>query len=232
MGINKLHAMLGFTRPGKLGPYLCMALVAAACAGCKTVVLLGYLIGGPPSIEPEFDKQTKMSLKDDDKRIAVVCYAPKELKFDVEDVDAELAQHVAMRLNGHGMKVIAPSAVQNWLDQHDDWDSPAEVGRAVEADWVVYIDMQEYSLYEKGTMQLYRGRTTAMVKVFDMNEDEGEEIFAKEVVSVYPIRVAKPAHEIPRDRFKALYMSRLSDEIGHLFYEHFAGDEIAHGVVD
>lgn len=232
MRIDKYHASPRQPRRRMFGPLFCMAIVCIACTGCKAVVFLGYLIGGPPSIEPEFDKQTKFSLKDDGKRIAVVCYAPKELKFDIEDVDVELARYVAMRLNGHGMKVIAPAAVQNWLDKNDDWDSPAEVGRALEADWVVYIDMQEYSLWEKGSMELRRGRTTAMIKVFDMNEGDGEEIFTKELVSVYPIRAPKPAHEMKRERFKSLYMSRLSDEIGQLFYEHFAGDEIAHGVVD
>ncbi|QDU42056.1 hypothetical protein Mal52_05110 [Symmachiella dynata] len=232
MRIDNHHTMQDQPRRQMLKLLLCAMLLASTCTGCKAVVLLGYLIGGPPSIEPPFDIQTKTSLKEDDKRIAVVCYAPKELKFDTEDVDDELAQHVAMRLNSHGMKVIAPAAVQNWLDQNDDWDSPAEVGHALEADWVVYIDMQEYSLWEEGSMELYRGRTTAMVKVFDMNDGDGEEIFTKEIVSVYPIRAPKPAHEIKRDRFKALYLSRLSEEIGQLFYEHYAGDEIAHGVVD
>ena len=177
MRIDNHHTMQDQPRRQMLKLLLCSMLLASTCTGCKAVVLLGYLIGGPPSIEPPFDIQTKTSLKEDDKRIAVVCYAPKELKFDTEDVDDELAQHVAMRLNSHGMKVIAPAAVQNWLDQNDDWDSPAEVGHALEADWVVYIDMQEYSLWEEGSMELYRGRTTAMVKVFDMNDGDGEEIF-------------------------------------------------------
>jgi hypothetical protein len=31
--------------------------------------------------------------------------------------------------------------------------------------------------------------------------------------------------------FRRLYMSRLSEEIGWLFYEHYAGDDIPHGAL-
>ncbi len=42
-------------------------------------MILGYLIGGPPSIEPDFDKETGISLQGKDKTVAVVCFAPREL---------------------------------------------------------------------------------------------------------------------------------------------------------
>lgn len=211
---------------------LLVAVVTGSCTGCNIVVLLGYLISGPPSIEPEFDKQTSTSLRDDDKQIAVICYAPKELKFNEDDIDTTLAKHVAHRLNSNGMTVLSPDRVQAWLDQNDDWDSPAEVGKALEVDWVISINLEEYSLYEKGVTNLYRGRTNAMVQVFDMSEGNGHEVFSHELVSVYPIRQPKPTSEISYNRFKLLYLSRLSDEMGRLFYEHYAGDNIQHGVLD
>jgi len=230
MTVLSPQTVTGGSRSTIFFPLMGVALMAIACSGCNAVILAGYLIGGPPTIKPEFMVQTNMSLKDDDKTVAVVCYAPKELKFDVDDVDAQLALHVAHRLNSHDIKVLNPQRVQKWLDNNDDWYSPSEVGEALEADWVVYIDMREYTLYEKGSTNLYRGRTTAMVQVVDMSD--GEVVFDKELVSVYPLRAPKPTGEISRERFKALYLSRLSEEIGQLFYEKFAGEEIAHGFLD
>ncbi len=213
--------------------WLMVAVLLTFNSGCTSGMLvgLGYLIGGPPSIAPIFDQQQGFSLKDDDKKIAVVCYAPKELKFDVDDVDAEIAKQVAYRLNNKGMKVIAPAVVQHWLDHNDDWDSPAEIGVALEADWVIYIDMEEYSLYEKGSTKLYRGRTSAMVEVYDMSDGAGHEIFAHELTSTYPLRQAASTDDIPKQRFKSLYMSYLGEEIGKIFYPHYAGDSIPHGVL-
>jgi len=211
---------------------LLLVVALSTCTGCNVIVGLGYFIGGPPTIEPVFDQQTKLSLRDDDKMVAVVCYAPKELKFDVDDVDVSLARHVAHQLAAHDIKVMRPDQVQAWLDRNDDWDSPAEVGRALEVDWVIYIDLEEYSLYEKNVSNLYRGRTSAMVKVFDMSDGEGHELFVQELVSQYPIRQPVPTSDISHNKFKMLYMGFLSNQIGRMFYEHFTADDIGHGVLN
>ena len=50
---------------------VCLSLVLMA--GCQQFVILSYLIGGPPSIEPDFDKETGICLKDKKKTVAVVC---------------------------------------------------------------------------------------------------------------------------------------------------------------
>ena len=43
-------------------------------AGClKQMLFLGYLIGGPPSIEPDFDRNAKKSMTGKDVTVAVVC---------------------------------------------------------------------------------------------------------------------------------------------------------------
>lgn len=205
-------------------------LVTVTQPGCNVVLLLGYLIGGPPSIAPDFDEKTKESLADKGKKVLVLCYAPTELKWDNEAVDYELAKHVAYRLNLNKIKVIDPDRVNNWLDQNPDWDKPAELGKAFDVHYVVYIDMKEYSLFEEHSSNLYRGRTQAIVSVIKMDEDrkDGRVIYSKELVSRYPISTPKSVDEIAYANFKKLYLSRLSEEVGILFYEHFAGDEVPH----
>ncbi|HEX6985781.1 MAG TPA: hypothetical protein VF170_10400, partial [Planctomycetaceae bacterium] len=74
-----------------------LAALALVC-GCNYVVGLGYLLGGPPSIEPEFDRATNKSLGDKDVTVAVACYAPTELKWDNAEIDREVAEFVSHRL--------------------------------------------------------------------------------------------------------------------------------------
>ena len=62
----------------------CLSLVFMA--GCQQFVILGYLLGGPPSIEPDFDTQTGQSLVDKKKTVLVLCYAPKEIQWDFDAV--------------------------------------------------------------------------------------------------------------------------------------------------
>src|SRR5688500_11516432 len=78
-----------------------MLVVLAMClpqSGCTQIVTLGYLIGGPPSIEPDFDAKTNVSLKKKGKKVLVMCYAPKEVKWDFDSVDRELGRHLSHRL--------------------------------------------------------------------------------------------------------------------------------------
>lgn len=208
--------------------WMVLLLAAVAMPGCNYVVLAGYLIGGPPSIEPHFDATMKKSMTDKDVTVAVVCYALPELKWDFDQVDREVSKYVARRLVQHKIKVIRPDSVQEWLDTHDDWDRPEEIGAHFGTTYVVYIDLHKYSLYEENSANLYRGRSEALVSVFEMDEDdEGEKIYSKEIVSRYPLSVPRSTSEITYGRFKKQYLSRLSEEIGRLFYEHYNGDDMA-----
>lgn len=203
------------------------ALTAAALSGCNYVVFLGYLLGGPPSIEPDFDKTTGQSLTDKGVKVAVVCYAPNDLRFQFHKIDKEIAKYVAFRLAEHKIHVVNPDRVQAWLDENADWDTPAEIGKALEATHVLYIDLHHFQLYEEDSANLFRGRAEATISVYQMNgTPDGEKIYTQEHVSRYPLAVPRSAYEISYTNFKRQYLSRLSEEIGRLFYEHYNGDDI------
>lgn len=195
--------------------------------GCNYVVFLGYLIGGPPSIEPRFDADTGKSMTDYEVTVAVVCYTPTELKWDFDKIDYEVGKYVSFRLGEHKVKFVNPDIVRAWLDKNPDWDHPEEIGAALGVTYVVYIDMHAFSLYEKDSANLYRGRCEALVSVYEMLEDgSGDKVWGKEVTSVYPLRAPRSTSEVTYTTFKKQYLSRLSEEIGRLFYEHYAGDDI------
>ncbi|MDB5387463.1 MAG: hypothetical protein JWM11_3109 [Planctomycetaceae bacterium] len=206
------------------------AILCLFMTGCAQVVMLGYLIGGPPSIEPDFDKKTNISLSEKGRKVLVMCYAPKEVKWDFDSVDKELGVHVTHRLNQNQIKVMDPEAVNSWLDTHADWDQPEEIGRDFEVDFVVVIEIRKFGLYEQGSKDLFRGNSEISLSVFEMEKNgEGNEIYDKEVVSKFPIHQPVQTSETSYYDFKQLYLSRLSDEIGRHFYDHYAGDDIPHG---
>jgi hypothetical protein len=221
------HRRRNTARKTRLAGWLIAACVLAVLPGCNFVVLFGYLIGGPPSIEPDFDVMTGKSMTGKDVTVAVVCYAPMELQYDFHAIDNEIAKYVTFRLNQHHIKVVNPDQIRAWLDEHSGWDRPDEIGRAFGVKYVVYIDVSKYSLYEESSANLYRGRAEGMVSVFEMDETgEGEKIYSKEILSKFPLAVPRSASETTYSRFKREYLSRLSDEIGRLFYEYYNGDDI------
>ena len=209
-----------------------LLLLPLTLAGClKQIVMLGYLIGGPPSIEPDFDMMTKKSMTAKDVTVAVVCYAPLEVKYDFSAIDAELAKYVTYRLVQHKVKVVNPDQVRAWLDENaDNWDEPSEIGRALHVKYVVYIDLESFNLWEEHSHDLLRGHAEGLVSVFEIGDDGeegGEKIFTKEITSRFPLAAPRAATDVSYATFKQQYLSRLSEEIGRLFYEHYNGDDIS-----
>ncbi len=205
------------------------AALLLSTSGCNYFIALGYLIGGPPQVEPMFEQVTKKSLTDKDTRVAVVCYASDDLKYECENIDHIIAHQVTHQLSNVGKVDVVPNdEVRAWMIQNPDWDTAAEVGAAFDVNYVVFIDVSEFSLYERDSNTLFRGRCEAIVSVYEMEADgEGKSIFSHDLNSQYPIQIPRSATDVSYDTFRMEYFSRLSDEIGRLFYPYLNGDDIA-----
>lgn len=205
-----------------------LALGLLLCtSGCAQFTLLAYLIGGPPSIEPDFDRETGEGLDNPDYRIAVICFAPDEMKLSHPEVDLEVASAVALRLRLNEIPVISPERVHAWLDQNRDWDHPEEVGAGLDATHVIEVELAEFDLYEQNSTHLYRGQTEAYINVYEMDESGiGDRIYSKELEFVFPTEAPRFAHDQPLTKFKMEYLAVLSEKIGFLFYARYTGDLI------
>jgi hypothetical protein len=207
---------------------LSLAVVVGVAQGCSPIAMIGYILAGPPSIEPDFETETGLSMEVGEKKVAVVCFAPKDLLIEFPQIDDELAAQVAWRLGEHKISIIRPEYIRAWVDEHPDWELPEEIGREFKADYVIQIEMGAFSLYEGESTTLFRGRTEAYVKVCEMDDSKksGEQIYSKDIDFIFPHAVPRSAYDTTQTRFKREYISRLSEKIGFLFYEHFNGDTI------
>lgn len=212
---------------------LAILFLVAGQSGCQPFMLLGYLLGGPPSTDPDFHQKTKQTLEGKNKVTLVYCYASKELKWDHESVDFDLAKHVAYQLNGKKIKVVDPDRVYAWLDKHDRWRKTAEIGAAFKADYIVHIDVKDYSLTEANVNNLYRGRADCIVNVVKMDENkrDGAVIYTTSLKSNFPKNGPVDQAAMPFTEFKKRYLSALSYEIGKLFFSTETGDDIPYSML-
>ena len=209
--------------------WLVSACLLMVMPGCNYFILLGYLIGGPPQLEPLFEKETKKSFTDRDVRVAVVCYAPEELTKFHDNIDQLLMTRLSAMLYRNKIDIINPDAIMAWMVNHPDWDSPEEIGAEFDVNFVVYVDIAEFSLYEQDSTSLFRGRCDSIVSVYEMETDgDGKRIFNKEINSVFPIQVPRSASDVSYEQFRNDYFFRLADEIGRLFYPYLNGDDVVH----
>jgi len=205
-----------------------IALLLVTTPGCNYFLLLGYLIGGPPQIEPLFEKETQKCMTDRNIRVAIVCFAKDELKYQFDNIDHIIASRLTNQLASKKIDVVPYDEVRTWLKDNPDWDTAIEIGAEFDVNFVIHVDVSAFSLYERDSNTLYRGRCDAIVSVYEMETDgDGKRIFSRDVNSIFPLQVPRSAADVSYDTFRMEYIWRLSDEIGRLFYPYLNGDDIS-----
>jgi hypothetical protein len=134
-------------------------------------------------------------------------------------VEADLARQVSTLLRQHvsKIKIVDPQKVAEWTDAND-WSEYTEVGKALGADIVVGIDLQEFRLYQGQT--LYQGRASLMVTVHDCKEG-GKLVYEKPVPrAIYPPNTGIPTSDLPEVEFRRKFVRVLADQIARHFYAH------------
>lgn len=193
--------------------------VVAGQLGC-TNALVGalYLFKGN-SVGPEYK-----ALKG--KRLAIVCRPIVELQYSTGSVSEELAQTLGVFLekNLGRIEIIDPQKVAAWTDEHE-WEEFTEIGEALDAEMVLGIDLQHFSIYQGQT--LYQGKALASLRLFDMRE-KGKVVFQKTLPQVvYPPNTGVPTSEKDEGEFRRTFVSVLADQIGRYFYAHDAYSDFA-----
>ena len=166
---------------------------AALSAGCQASTLAYFIFP-----EAKHEAEMKKLASDDKKevRVAVLTYST-ELDAEPELVQADrtLSEMVASKLrelceeNHENVTIINPAKVEEFKTSHPGWKQEpnlADIGRQFKADYLIYIEISNLSLYEKGAAhQLYHGQAGMSVQVVDVRKPQ-ESPLPKQVSFVYP----------------------------------------------
>lgn len=198
-------------------------VASSACclglAGCTQLLLTGMFFLKGMETEPEFE-----GLKG--KQTAVVCRPLVELQYSGSDAATLLAREVGRRMVERGKKiqVVPAQKVEEWVDEHD-WDEFADVGRALKSDYVVGIELEEFSLYQGQT--LFQGRASVHVTVHDVNDD-GKTIYEKRLDRIiYPPNSGVSTSDKTEEQFRRDFTAVVAERIGRCFYPFDHRDDTA-----
>lgn len=203
----------------KLMPLRPNAWVAAAIVsllialgGCRTIITTAtYLIKGPHR-DPKYD-----ILEDAKKKKVAVVVRP--LGFASPNADKELARAITRQLSQRLRKpVMVPSQdVENWLDNNLSWETFEEVGRGVDADYVLGIELQNISLRE--SQVLFKGRAEIYFEL--VNCATRERLVEEQLPELqYPPNMPIQASETNEHTFRRHFVDYLAHEIGKFFYSY------------
>ncbi len=188
-------------------------LILGTAGGCNMLAALGY-IAHEDNAEAKFDKLGG-------KRVAVVCRPVEQLQYADSGAAPDLAASVSTLLGKNLKKchLVSSTEVAEWADEHN-WQEYSEIGKAVKADFVVGIDLEQFSLNEGQT--LYKGRAEIHVCVYDM-KNGGKKVFDEKLPSpelVYPPNSAVANTDRTEAEFRRQYISVLADHVARNFYPH------------
>jgi len=199
----------------RLSPGLRLAVVALLAlplaTGCSLITTVAYLV------QPEKDAPAEFKgLRG--KHVAVVCKPIVELEFSDASSARELATMVGSLVaqNVRKARVIDQHEVARWIDENAWVDYPT-LGKALDADIVVGIDLEQFRMHEGST--LYRGRASANVRVYDVADKQL--LFEKRLDGfTFPGDSAVPAADQSETQFRALFLQVLARKIARSFHAY------------
>lgn len=202
---------------------LVLFATVATSTGCiKEMAQLLYVIKGH-KVEPAFTE-----LKD--KTVAVVCNSDATA-YGPDSLSVTIAKHIAiaMTISTDKITVAAPAKVDEFIEANG-WheDSAGRLGEAVGADYVVVIDVDNYSIHEGAT--LFKGKSEWTASAYDVAK-EGRIVFTKGPSQYSFPKDGRPSIQTSEREFESFYLARLADHISKQFIsydklESFAEDAI------
>lgn len=197
------------------------AVVLPAASGCSTLFTAAYLFQ-PADVPAEFT-----GLRG--KHVAIACRPIVELEFTDAGSARELASLVGAQIGSkvRRTRIIGQQEVARWVDENSWVDYPS-LGKSLDADLVVGVDLEAFRLHEGST--LYRGRATAHVKVYEVATKKI--VFEKRIDDFsFPANTAIPASDQSEAEFRGMFLQMLSQKISRCFHayesrEVFAEDSL------
>lgn len=196
---------------------ICFALlgiVLVTSSGCiHSILATGlYLVQGGNFVSAEYD-----GLKG--QRVVVVCRPPSSHEYQHAGAASSIARQVSrmLEINVKNIDIVDSSEVDDWTDMNDVGDFKG-LGRAVNADQVVHIELEQFELYKGRT--LYQGNSDVTITVYNMKEN-GKRVWERNLGQVlYPRHSGIPAQDKPIGMFQREYEDVLAAAIAIHFYKH------------
>ena len=214
---------------------LACGMLLLSSSGCQIIIGLLLMLQGPPTIEADFKDHTKKNMAEKGKKVIVLCTAPEKAKGDYASLEVDLITEVTRRMRGEGIQVVDEHKTATWLDDRGgqvDEDAIADLCRKFKGDYVILFEIDKFSTQEENSPWLHRGRTECKVLVLvpgkktkEIKRPPMKTIYTKEFSSVYPVHQPVSAEQRSIIAFRKEYISRVSDELARLFYDHRPGED-------
>jgi hypothetical protein len=200
---------------------------AVLCAGCDPGATLYFLM--PEAKEPPEMKQLASDDKEKEVKVVILIYDRLDPRPELAQVDRQLSELLSHQLRDlfeqskKKVTIVPPRRVDEYRNTNPSrhGPDPAEVGKYFHADYVIYLELNEMSLYERGSNLLLRGQAHISVSLVDLNNpDETPE--PREFTCVYPSegKAQDSGPDMPLVKFRAQFLASIARRLSYYFAPH------------
>jgi len=186
--------------------------------GCGKFIYFFWPFGRTATIPAEFDGLKIRS-------VAVVVFAPESTQFEYPWAVLNLSAMTSARLRAgvKGLTTVDAQKINAYQRKNLHWAEMdrAALGKALKADFVLYISLVEFSTVEEGYVDLLRGTINGEIKVYDCSKKEDDAcVWTCENIRVkFPktatVRTAKNEADI-----HSIILVKFSEELAKKFYSY------------
>jgi len=193
--------------------------------------MFGKMVTGDPLVKAEFRAMTRVDLSKGKHTVLVFCTTPETVESELATLKFDLIDGVTRRMKLHGVKVINPDRVADWIDENGGTGTgPSEIAKDFDADYIVRIDVDSFRTKEINSPELLRGTSSGFVRVFKVDgtgtDKVAHNVYTTEFKSVYPAHQPISQHGRTSVSFHKDYVDRVCEQLAQRFYDHRPGNDI------
>ena len=192
-------------------------VTACSITGCGALAQLLYVVKGHdiPAEYSEFENSS----------VAVIVLTDSS-SYGPDRLSDKIEHYIVTKLisNVDDIDIISNREIENWIDING-WDETEtqELGQGVGADYVLAVNVEDYSIREGST--IYKGRSEVTVTVVQSETGKVTHVSGPNHME-YPEN-GRPAIQSDDRKFEAFYLAWLTDRIARQFYEHDPNTDVA-----
>ena len=201
--------------------FLClMAIMLAPLSGCAGLIAYPLYVIKGDSVPANYDKLGG-------KRIAVICKSASAASGPNSPeslISRQFSQILEERVSN--VEIVPVEEVADWIDRNN-WNEIdcVEVGRGVDADAVILLAVESFSLKDSPT--LFKGRSTVTTKVYDITQDGKVDYQGNTFDFSYPQNGGRHTTELSDAAFQRQFTQVLSHHLAKDFFKYDKSEDYA-----
>jgi hypothetical protein len=198
-----------------------LLMLATVLPGCSLFVMAGKMFFGNPKSKCAFHRSTGVDLTEGRNRVLIVCNTPYGIGSEYPTLRMDIVEHMTRDLQQRNVDIVPADDAAAWVDEHGGWGDLNRLAERFDADYLVDVEVQSFSIGVPGSDELYQGKLAGRVQVTDFTGKSGPRTVMEESCGVTWPRTPMHRDEMnSRQMFADRFVRDLSGMLSQLLYDY------------